>query len=221
MKFSATAIISAALIAVTSAQAPAAAPAGGGGGALVSITSPLTGTSYKAGSKAIISWINPQVQTIPQITLARGPSTALQPVAQIAQNVNAAAGRYEWEIPYDCTNGNDYAFELGQSPELAFAGPFTIEGCTGGNFSSAGSNSTSSAPASSGASAGAQPSSDGSTNNASSGGSTPAGSSSPNSSGSSDSSHQSPASTDSAANNVIPSVVAVAAGGLVAAYQLF
>ncbi|KAI9263237.1 hypothetical protein BDA99DRAFT_559792 [Phascolomyces articulosus] len=218
MKFSATAIISAALIAVTSAQGPAPAPAAGGS-PIISITSPLSGTSYKAGSKAIISWINPQVQTIPQITLARGPSTALQPVAQIAQNVNAASGRYEWEIPYDCTNGNDYAFELGQSPELAFAGPFTIEGCTGGNFSSAGSNSTSSTPSSSGASA--QPSSGSSP----AGGSTssPGGSSSSNGAGSTtDSSHPSSSSSQpGAGNNLIPGFIAFAAGGLVTAYQLF
>ncbi|KAI8148035.1 hypothetical protein BJV82DRAFT_653951 [Fennellomyces sp. T-0311] len=211
MKFSSTAIISAALIAVASAQAPAAAP----GAPIVSITSPLSGTSYKAGSKAIISWINPQVQTIPQIVLARGPSTALQPVAQIAQSVIASAGRYEWEIPYDCTNGNDYAFELGSSPDLAFAGPFSIDGCTGGNFSSAGGNSTSSAPAASG-SAGAQPSSGGS-----SGTSPAAPSSGGSSSGSSSSGSSSPAPDSNAGNNVLPGAIAVVAGGLAAVYQLF
>ena len=114
MKFTGTAFISAALVALASAQGaqPAAggsqpATGGAGGGAIVSITSPLTGTVYKAGSKARITWINPKVDSISKISLARGPSTALQPVAQIAQNVNAATGSYEWDIPQDCENGKD------------------------------------------------------------------------------------------------------------------
>lgn len=113
MKFTGTAFISAALVALVSAQgAQPAAGGGAGGGAIVSITSPLTGTVYKAGTKARITWINPKVDTIPKIALARGPSTALQPVAQIAQNVNAATGSYEWDIPQDCENGKDCKFDL-------------------------------------------------------------------------------------------------------------
>lgn len=116
MKFTGTAFISAALVALVSAQGAQPAPAGGGaatgGGAIVTITSPLTGTVYKAGTKARITWINPKVDTIPKIALARGPSTALQPVAQIAQNVNAATGSYEWDIPQDCENGKDCKFDL-------------------------------------------------------------------------------------------------------------
>lgn len=114
MKFTGTAFISAALVALVSAQGaqPAPAAGGAGGGAIVSITSPLTGTVYKAGTKARITWINPKVDTIPKIALARGPSTALQPVAQIAQNVNAATGSYEWDIPQDCENGKDCKFDL-------------------------------------------------------------------------------------------------------------
>ncbi|KAG2221271.1 hypothetical protein INT45_012392 [Circinella minor] len=204
MKFSITAIISATAIAVTSAQGPAPA---GGNTAIVSITSPLTGTTYKAGSKAIISWINPSVETIPQIILARGPSSALQPIAQIGQNVNSASGRFEWEIPYDCTDGNDYAFELGQSPQLAFAGPFTIEGCTGGNFSSAGGNASAS---------NSTPSSGGT----SSSGSAPAGSS-PSSGANANHQASAPAGQTGAGTHVIPGFIATAVGGLVTAYQLF
>ncbi|KAI8975012.1 hypothetical protein BDB01DRAFT_728577 [Pilobolus umbonatus] len=120
MKFTAILYISAvSLISLVSAQP------------IVSITSPLTNTRYKAGQEAIISWVNPSVTTISQIVLAKGPSTALQPLMTIATNVNANAMQYIWKIPLDIESGTEYAFELGMSPDLAFAGPFTIEGGTG------------------------------------------------------------------------------------------
>ncbi|KAI8099529.1 uncharacterized protein BX664DRAFT_377380 [Halteromyces radiatus] len=119
------------------------------GDVIVSITSPLSGTKLKAGSDAVISWVNPTVPTISQIVLAKGPSTALQPVTTIATNVDTAGGKYVWKIPYEIENGNEYAFELGTSPDLAFAGPFSIEGGVGGTLPS--SNATSSAPVSPGA----------------------------------------------------------------------
>ncbi|KAK4520473.1 uncharacterized protein ATC70_007985 [Mucor velutinosus] len=122
------------------------------GAAIVSITSPLLNTKYKAGQEAIISWINPTVATIPQIILAKGPSTALQPIMTIATNVNANDLKYVWKIPFEIENGSEYAFELGNSPDLAFAGPFTIEGGVGGtlpssNTSSTGTSSPAPAPA--------------------------------------------------------------------------
>lgn len=99
MKF--TILASAALVAAVSAQQSPP---------IVSITAPLTGTTYKAGSKAIISWVNAQVPTISKITLARGPPTALQPITDIAQNVDAKAGTYQWDVPTDCENGSDCKF---------------------------------------------------------------------------------------------------------------
>ncbi|KAI8068004.1 hypothetical protein BC940DRAFT_326217 [Gongronella butleri] len=123
MKF---ALIASALLAVASAQQAA----------IVSITSPLSGSKLKAGQDCIISWVNPSVPSISQIVLARGPSTALQPVTTIAQNVDTAAGHYTWKIPYEIENGAEYAFELGTSPDLAFAGPFSIEGGVGGGITS-------------------------------------------------------------------------------------
>lgn len=75
-------------------NAQAAAPV-----APVSITSPLTGTVYVAGKQAIISWVSPKADSIPQIVLAQGASTALQPVTTIATNVSTASGTYTWDIP--------------------------------------------------------------------------------------------------------------------------
>lgn len=77
------------------------------GAAIVSITSPLLNTKYKAGQEAIISWINPTVATIPQIILAKGPSTALQPIMTIATNVNANDLKYVWKIPFEIENGSE------------------------------------------------------------------------------------------------------------------
>ncbi|KAI8391798.1 uncharacterized protein BYT42DRAFT_489202 [Radiomyces spectabilis] len=134
MKLSTAALINCALFGLVTAQQ-----------AIVSITSPLAGTKYKAGQDAIISWINPTTSTISQIVLAKGPSTALQPVMTIAQNVNAADGSYTWKIPMDIENSEEYAFELGTSPDLAFAGHFTIEGGVGASSGSSSSNNSSAA----------------------------------------------------------------------------
>ncbi|CAO3640775.1 unnamed protein product [Mucor hiemalis] len=93
----------------------------------VSITSPLTGTIYTAGQTATISWVQPQVDVIPKIVLAKGSPNALQPVATIAENVDATKGSYEWNIPANITAGEDYALELGVSPDISFTGLFTIK----------------------------------------------------------------------------------------------
>ncbi|KAL0083356.1 hypothetical protein F4703DRAFT_1861705 [Phycomyces blakesleeanus] len=135
MKFISTTLIVAACFAFVSAQQNPP---------IIAITSPLMGTKYKAGQQAILAWVNPKVPSISQIVLARGPSTGLQPITVLASNVNTADGKYVWKIPDDIEGGDDYAFECGTSPDIAFAGPFTIEG--NGGAVAATSNS-SSAPA--------------------------------------------------------------------------
>lgn len=91
-----SAIVAAAFIGLVSAQTTTP---------IISVTSPLEGTTYKAGGQAIITWINPTVATISSIMLAKGSSTSLQPVTQIAQNVDAKSGTYTWTIPADITPG--------------------------------------------------------------------------------------------------------------------
>jgi hypothetical protein len=73
----------------------------------VSITSPLTGTTYTAGQKAILSWVSPTVDSISQIVLAQGQSTALQPVTTIATNVTTSSGSYTWDIPANLPPANN------------------------------------------------------------------------------------------------------------------
>lgn len=77
---------------------------------IVSITSPLMGTRYKAGSEAIISWTDPTVSTISQIVLAKGKSNTLQPILTIATNVNAKDMKYVWKIPFEIDNADDCKF---------------------------------------------------------------------------------------------------------------
>ncbi|CAO3702926.1 unnamed protein product [Rhizopus stolonifer] len=111
---------------------------------IVSITSPLTGTVYTAGQSAIISWINAEVTTISKIVLAQGQPTSLQPVSTIAENVDASTGSYTWNIPSDITPSNDYALELGTSPNVSYTALFTIQAGSGSASSAAVSSAASS-----------------------------------------------------------------------------
>ncbi|KAG1467893.1 hypothetical protein G6F56_004150 [Rhizopus delemar] len=186
----------------------------------ISITSPLANTHYKAGSEAIISWVNPSVKTISQIVLAKGSSTSLQPVMTIATNVNADDLKYVWKIPIELPDGQDYAFEIGTSPDIAFTGVFTIEGGTGGplpsqNTSSSSPASPSSSSSSSSGSSSSGSSSAGSSSAGSSAGSAPSGTSVTKAAESPNVSHT------SAATKTQSSWMAVGMVALLAAKQFF
>ncbi|KAI9250784.1 hypothetical protein BY458DRAFT_482568 [Sporodiniella umbellata] len=112
----------------------------------ISITSPLANTKIRAGSEFIISWVNPKIKTISQITLSKGSSTSLQPLMTVAKDVNASDLKYVWKVPMELSNGEDYALVMGTSPDLAFTGAFSIEGGTGGPLPA--QNTTSSQPSS-------------------------------------------------------------------------
>ncbi|KAG2235297.1 hypothetical protein BDF21DRAFT_497253 [Thamnidium elegans] len=109
---------------------------------IVSITSPLMNAVYTAGQDAVISWINPTVDTIPKIMLAKGDPLALEVVATIAENVDAKKGSYTWKIPADTAPGNDYAFELGVSPDMSFSGMFAIKAAAAESSPAAASTTT-------------------------------------------------------------------------------
>lgn len=55
----------------------------------------------------LLKRVNPSTDTIPSITLSKGPSTALQPVMSVANNVNAKDGQFKWTIPATVQPGND------------------------------------------------------------------------------------------------------------------
>ncbi|KAI8881575.1 hypothetical protein K501DRAFT_300636 [Backusella circina FSU 941] len=119
MKFSAILTVSSAFLAMVVAQGS------------VSVTTPLPGTKYKAGTEVIIRWTDPKTTTISQIALARGKATALNVLSIIGKDINAKDMQYSWTIPYEIENGDDYALEFGTSPDISFAGPFSIEGGVG------------------------------------------------------------------------------------------
>ncbi|ORZ20294.1 hypothetical protein BCR42DRAFT_448613 [Absidia repens] len=98
---------------------------------IISVTSPLDNNVYTAGGQALITWVNPTVDVIPQIQLSKGPSTALQPVMSVATNVNAKDMQLTWNIPATVAPGSDYAFVFGISPDLAYTGQFTIKAADG------------------------------------------------------------------------------------------
>ncbi len=89
--------------------------------------------------------INPQVSSISKIVLAQGDPTALQPVSTIAENVDASAGSYTWNIPADITPANNYALELGTSPNVSYTALFTIQAGSGSSSPAASSAASSSA----------------------------------------------------------------------------
>ncbi|KAL0082898.1 hypothetical protein J3Q64DRAFT_1750562 [Phycomyces blakesleeanus] len=113
---------------------------------IISVTSPLTGTVYTAGKSAIITWVNPTVPTISQIVFSQGLSTALQPVAIIANNVETASGTYTWAIPADTPAGTDYAFVFGTSPNQSYTGQFTIKAASGDAAAAAPAASSAASP---------------------------------------------------------------------------
>lgn len=116
MKFFSTAAFVSTILALASAQQQPP----------VSITAPLTGTKYQAGSKAVISWTKPTVPKISQIVLAKGDANALQPIATIARDINAADGKYEWDVPYDCENGDQCKYILHYTVFISFFFPHLI-----------------------------------------------------------------------------------------------
>ncbi|KAI8885965.1 hypothetical protein K501DRAFT_322113 [Backusella circina FSU 941] len=182
-------------------------------GATASISSPLTGTVYTAGSDATIAWYNPVVATISQINLLKGPASALVPVASVATNVDASLGQYVWTIPAGTAAGNDYAFGLGSNPNVSYTGFFTINAGTG----AAASGSSSAAAGSSSAAAGSSSAAAGSTSAAAatSAASSAAGSSKPSSSAAASAS--SSAAASGASKNVAAFGVAAVAGAVAAA----
>ncbi|CAO3653087.1 unnamed protein product [Cunninghamella echinulata] len=108
-------IIIATLISVISTQKP-----------IISITSPIRGTVYKAGTYAPIAWYNPTVDTINGLLLSQGHDTNLKPILQIADSIPAKNLIYSWRIPIDIPPANDYVFVFGLALDRVYAGPFTI-----------------------------------------------------------------------------------------------
>ncbi|MFJ9618418.1 GPI anchored serine-threonine rich family protein [Streptomyces noursei] len=96
------------------------------GSDVVSLTSPLKGDIYRAGSQMTIAWTNPRVQTISRIVLVTESDDGPQPVTTVAEDVDAQSGSYEWTVPDDLTEGL-YRLEVGTPPDVAYSGQFWVE----------------------------------------------------------------------------------------------
>ncbi|MEU5305757.1 GPI anchored serine-threonine rich family protein [Streptomyces noursei] len=96
------------------------------GSDVVSLTSPLKGDIYRAGSQMTIAWTNPRVQTISQIVLVTESDDGPQPVTTVAEDVDAQSGSYEWTVPDDLTEGL-YRLEVGTPPDVVYSGQFWVE----------------------------------------------------------------------------------------------
>ncbi|KAL1924192.1 uncharacterized protein VTP21DRAFT_7227 [Calcarisporiella thermophila] len=103
------------------------------------ITQPITGTVWKAGSDVQITWTNGTAGTLP-IKLMMGDPNALQQVSIINGTVDGAFGQLPWHIPENITAGNTYALALGNPPDIAYSGQFTIEAANAAPSSSAASS---------------------------------------------------------------------------------
>ncbi|KAH8555920.1 Ser-Thr-rich glycosyl-phosphatidyl-inositol-anchored membrane family-domain-containing protein [Umbelopsis sp. PMI_123] len=95
------------------------------------ITAPIQGTSFKAGSKADIDWINGSSQNI-TLSLLNGPTAQTQSVILvIASNVNGDVGSYSWTIPTSVGVSTTYAIQIQYgNGNYSYSAPFSVTGGT-------------------------------------------------------------------------------------------
>ncbi|KAL1919165.1 uncharacterized protein VTP21DRAFT_2547 [Calcarisporiella thermophila] len=94
------------------------------------ITSPITGTIFKAGEKALISWQNGS-QGPTTIKLMFGDPHALQQVGVITATAEGSSGQYMWDVPSNLPDGNQYAIVMGSAPDISYSTPFSIKSASG------------------------------------------------------------------------------------------
>ncbi|KAL1921341.1 uncharacterized protein VTP21DRAFT_11057 [Calcarisporiella thermophila] len=89
------------------------------------ITQPVTGTVWKAGETQQIIWNNGAPGPI-TIKLLKGNPAALQLVTVLSSSVDGASGSFTWNIPNSLPVDNTYAIALGNEPNVAYSGQFTV-----------------------------------------------------------------------------------------------
>ncbi|WP_371549969.1 TetR family transcriptional regulator [Streptomyces sp. NBC_00554] len=114
------AVVSSAVVAVASVVGPGAEPAW----AAAIFAQPTAGTVWQAGTTQSIIWSNAVVGEQP-LWLMEGDPAHLRKVGQIA-TVDGASGSYDWAIPANLPPASDYSLALGNAPDTAYSGEFTI-----------------------------------------------------------------------------------------------
>ncbi|KAK9704493.1 hypothetical protein K7432_010162 [Basidiobolus ranarum] len=95
-----------------------------------SITGPVEGTEWKAGSKVTITWITdsnqPATPAKIDLDLMSGIPSQLQLKTTIASGVDSSAGKYEWTVPADVAGGTDYTVRAGNGGEVKYSHYFGV-----------------------------------------------------------------------------------------------
>ncbi|ORX94842.1 hypothetical protein K493DRAFT_301827 [Basidiobolus meristosporus CBS 931.73] len=118
-----------------------------------SITQPVDGTVWKSGNKITITWlVNDSPPATPakiDIALMSGPPEALQVKTVIASGVSSADGKYEWTVPANMENGQNYVVRAGNGPDVKYSHFFNVAGGGGASASPVPSGNSTQTPASS------------------------------------------------------------------------
>ncbi|KAI8647378.1 hypothetical protein BD408DRAFT_479184 [Parasitella parasitica] len=99
------------------------------------LTSPIVGTSYKAGSTVTITWTN-GVDEAAQVSLLTGTNAATMTPTSDSFTIKGSDGEYEWKVPSDLPQNATFAFKIDYTDSNGVAGStyssgFTIAGTTG------------------------------------------------------------------------------------------
>ncbi|KAL9555726.1 hypothetical protein MBANPS3_002223 [Mucor bainieri] len=99
------------------------------------LTSPIVGTTYKAGSTVTITWTN-GVDESADVSLLTGTSAATMHPTGDTFTIKGSDGEYDWKVPSDLPQNATFSFKIDYTDAKGVAGStyssgFTITGTTG------------------------------------------------------------------------------------------
>ncbi|KAF1803044.1 hypothetical protein V8B55DRAFT_1502016 [Mucor lusitanicus] len=99
------------------------------------LTSPIVGTTYKAGSTVTITWTN-GVDESAQVSLLTGTSAATMHPTGDTFTIKGSDGEYDWKVPSDLPQNATFSFKIDYTDSKGVSGStyssgFTITGTTG------------------------------------------------------------------------------------------
>ncbi|KAL7317778.1 hypothetical protein PS15m_004087 [Mucor circinelloides] len=99
------------------------------------LTSPIVGTTYKAGSTVTITWTN-GVDESAEVSLLTGTSAATMHPTGDTFTIKGSDGEYSWKVPSDLPQNATFSFKIDYTDSKGVSGStyssgFTITGTTG------------------------------------------------------------------------------------------
>ncbi|KAI8877943.1 hypothetical protein K501DRAFT_337089 [Backusella circina FSU 941] len=99
------------------------------------ITSPISGTTYKAGSTITLKWINGINETA-TVELITGTTSSAMKSTSSSFSINGADGEQTWKVPSDLPQNATFAFmihytDANKALQTSFSSPFAITGTNG------------------------------------------------------------------------------------------